>query len=357
MDSIDFGRALKAPFNDKGWPGKTALGFLWLLLGITSPVVYGAQLEYITRVSNGNEELPDWSDFGSKWVKGFLVSVAGFIYFLPIIILGMIMIVPGIISAAMSGDSNAAGGLLAGGGCLFSLIATVYVVAVSVLFYAAIVHYAVKGNFGAFFQFGEILGHVRDGSGYFVAWMWSLVIGFGVGAVMSVLSATGIGAIVYPAAIYLMTMITGHLFGQWAAKSYGYPGLGSGAPAYPAAAPGGYAPPPPPAHTPPAAPAQPAPPAAPQGYAAPSAPPAYTPPAPVAPAPVAAPEPPAYVPPAAPAPVAPQPPAYEPPAAPAPVAPQPPAYEPPAAPAPSAPEPPAPDAAFAPPADPEPPVE
>ena len=102
----------------------------------------------------------------------------------------------------------------------------------SVLFYAAMVHYAVKGNFGAFFQFGEILGHVRDGSGYFVAWMWSLVIGFGVGAVMSVLSATGIGAILYPAAIYLMTMITGHLFGQWAAKSYGYPGLGSGAPAY-----------------------------------------------------------------------------------------------------------------------------
>ena len=102
MDSIDFGRALKAPFNDKGWPAKTALGFLWLLLGITSPVVYGAQLEYITRVSNGNEELPDWSDFGSKWVKGFLVSVAGFIYFLPIIILGFIMFVPGIISAAIA---------------------------------------------------------------------------------------------------------------------------------------------------------------------------------------------------------------------------------------------------------------
>ncbi len=346
MDSIDFGRALKAPFNDKGWPAKTALGFLWLLLGITSPVVYGAQLEYITRVSNGNEELPDWSDFGNKWVKGFMVSVAGFIYFLPIIVLGFIMVVPGIISAAMDGG-NAAGGLLAGGGCLFSLIATVYIVAVSVLFYAAIVHYAVKGNFGAFFQFGEILGHVRDGSGYFVAWMWSLVIGFGVGAVMSVLSATGIGAIIYPAAIYLMTMITGHLFGQWAAKSYGYPGLGSGAPAYAgAAAPGGYAPPPPPAYTPPAPPAQPAPPAAPGGYQAPASPPAYAPPAPPAapayeppaPAPAAAPEPPAYVPPAAPAPVAPEPPAYEPPPAPAPAAP-------------------APDAAFGPPADSEPPAE
>jgi len=351
MDNIDFGRAIKAPFADKGWPGKTALGFLWLLLGITSPAVYGAELEYIVRVANGNEELPEWSDFGNKWVKGFMVSVAGFLYFLPVIILGMIMYVPAILSAiASGGDSNAIGGLFAGGSCLFGLIATVYIVAMSVLFYAAVVHYAVKGNFGAFFEFNEILTHVKDGTGYFAAWLWSLVVGLIVGAAMSVLSATGIGAILYPAAAYLMTMVIGHLFGQWAAKSYGFPGIGSAAPAY--GAPGGYAPPPPPAYTPPAQPP------APQGYQPPAAPPAYAPPAPPA-APVAAPAAPAPAPAApvaAPAPAAPEPaaapvapPAYTPAAAPAPVAPEAPAPVAPAAP----PAPPAPDAAFAPPAAPQ----
>lgn len=354
MDSVDFGRALKAPFNDKGWPGKTAMGFLWILLVVTSPVVYGAQLDYIKQVANGNEELPDWSDFGGKWVRGFMVGLAAFIYFLPIIVLGFIMIVPGIISAVLSGDGNAAGGLLAGGGCLFSIFAIVYGVAVSVLFSAAVVHYAVKGSFGAFFEFSEILAHVKDGTGYFAAWLWSIVVSFIVSAAMSVVSATGIGAILYPAATYLMVMITAHLFGQWAAKSYGFPGLGSGAPAYAPAA-GGYAPPPPPAYTPPT------PPAAPQGYQ-PAAPPAYAPPA--------QPAPPAYAPPAPEAP--PAPPAAAPMYAPA----APPAYAPPPAPTaaptpadvpqtpPAPPATPAPDAAFKapvappePPASPEPPAE
>lgn len=332
MDSVDFGRALKAPFNDKGWPGKTAMGFLWILLGVTSPAVYGAQLEYMVRVANGNEELPDWSDFGGKWVKGLMVAVAGLIYFLPVIVIGFIMFVPAMISAITSGgDGDALGGLLAGGSCLFGLIATVYIVAVSIFFYAATVHYAVKGTFGAFFQFSEILAHVKDGTGYFAAWLWSLVVGFIVGSVMSIVSATGIGAILYPAATYLMVMITAHLFGQWAAKSYGFAGLGgAAAPSYAPPPAGGYAPPAPPAYAPPA------PPAAPQGYQPPP-PPAYTPPAP--PAPPAAPAPPAYTPPAPPAPAPDA--AFAPPAAPVPPpAPAPETPAAPSAPAPS-PEPPA----------------
>lgn len=69
MNSIDLGRAFKAPFMDKEWPMKTLLGFVWALLVVTSPAVYGAQLEYIRRVSGGNEELPEWNDFGNKWVQ------------------------------------------------------------------------------------------------------------------------------------------------------------------------------------------------------------------------------------------------------------------------------------------------
>ncbi len=315
MDSVDFGRALKAPFNDKGWPMKTLLGFLWGFLVVTAPAVYGAQIEYTLRVANGNEELPDWSDFGSKWVKGFMVILAGMIYSLPITILGAILILPGMISAFMSGDSNAIGGLLAGGSCLFILVATVYWIALWLFFSAATVHYAVKGTFGAFFQFGEILAHIRDGSGYFAAWLWSVVVGMAIGVMMSIVSGVtgGVGGFLYPAATYLMVMITSHLFGQWAARSYGFPGLGGAAPAYGAPpAPGGYAPPAPPAappaYAPPAPPAYtpPAPPAAPQGSEAPAAPPAYAPPAPATPpAPPAAPPAPdaAFSPPAPPAPV------------------------------------------------------
>ena len=86
MDSIDLGRAFKAPFADKDWVKKTLLGavfgfpFFFFLL----PAVSGAMLDYIQSVSQGREELPEWTDFGTKWVHGLLLTIAYFIYLLPI---------------------------------------------------------------------------------------------------------------------------------------------------------------------------------------------------------------------------------------------------------------------------------
>jgi hypothetical protein len=315
MDKIDLGRAFKAPFADTDWVKKTLMGWLWMLLGVTAPAVYGAQLEYIKSVSEGREELPDWSDFGGKWVKGFLLLIAGFIYFLPVIVLGFIFAIPVIIAAASG--SNGMGGLAAGGMCLFWLFALVYTIAVAIIFYAATVNYALKGTFGSFFQFSEILARVRDGSGYFNAWLWAIVVSFAAGLAVSILSATFIGYILVPAVSYLSVMITAHLFGQWATRSYGIQAAAApvGVPGYVPPA-GAYAPP---AYAPPAAPAAPTPPAAPVSPPAPYQPPVAPPAAPVAPEPPIAP-------PAAP--VAPEAPVAPPAAPTAPPAP----YEPPTAP-------------------------
>jgi hypothetical protein len=340
MNQIDLGRALKAFFDDKEWPTKTLLGFLWILLGVTAPAAYGAQLDYVRDVSQNKETLPPWDDFGGKWVQGFQVLLAGFLYFLPVAILGAVVFVPAAITAIVSGERNVFGGLLAGGTCIFALFSVIYVIAVSLFYAAAITNFAMKRNFGAFFEFSTIMEKVRGGTGYFSAWLWLIVISFLGSAVTSVLSATGVGSILAPAVAYFVLMASGHVLGQWAALAYGGQPSGTIAPAgvpggYPPPAPQAYAPPPPPAQPyAPAVPAQPyvepvAAPPAPE-YAPPSAPPApptppvdYTPPPAAPPAPVEPPVQPAppadATPPAAPAPVEPAPPA--PPAAPAPPAP------------------------------------
>jgi hypothetical protein len=306
MDKIDLGRAFKAPFADTEWVKKTLFGWLWTLLVVTAPVVLGAQLDYIKSVSEGREELPNWDDFGSKWVRGFLLYVAYMIYAIPIWIAFFILLLPGIIAAAAS-NGNSGAGLFGGGMCLFSLVAIVYGIAMVLFLQAATVNYAMKGNFGALFEFGGIIARIRDGSGYFAAWLWAIVVSFAASIVMSVLSVVPVlGSIVGLAAVYLELMIMGHLFGQWAARSYGVAPMAApiGVPGYRPPA-GSYAPPAqptaPPVYTPPAPPAPPVAPAAPAATPAP-----YTPPpaAPAAP-PVAAPE----------APVAPPAP-YEPPTAP-----------------------------------------
>jgi len=302
MDSIDLGRAFKAPFADPKWVNKTLMGWLWLLLGVTSPAVFGAQMDYIRSVSEGREELPEWDNFGDKWVRGFLLMVAYFIYLLPIWILFFVLLLPGIIaSAATNGQSG--GALFGGGMCLFVLLAIVYGIGIAVVMYAATVNYALKRNFGSLFAFSEILGHVRDGSGYFAAWLWAIVASLAVSVVASVLGATFIGLIVVPAVYYLGWMVMGHLFGQWAARSYGVtpvaasyaasgyippsgtyaPPAAPSAPGYPPPSPPSapYAPPAPPAYVPPAPPAAPAPPAPPAPAPQPTDEP-YTPPAPPA---------------------------------------------------------------------------
>lgn len=285
---VDLGRAFRAPFDDPKWVNKTLMGFVWMLLGVTAPAVYGAELDYIRSVSRGDETLPEWDEFGRKWVQGLLVSVAGFIYFLPIVILGSVMLLPAVFAAlASGGDFGNMGdslvGLFAGGFCLFWVIAVVYAVAVSVLFSAATVHFALEDRFSAFFEIGAIMGHVKDGTGYLMAWAYTLVIAVAGSIGMSIVSSVtgGIGGILYPAVGYLMAMMTGHILGRWAALSYQIaasgPAPASGVPYAPPPAPAPVAPMAPPA--PPAASAPPAPPAPP----APDAPPA--PPAPQAPEP------------------------------------------------------------------------
>jgi len=291
MDSIDFGRAVKAPFEDKDWIVKTLLGFVWTLLVVTAPAVTGAQIVYIRSVSEGREQLPEWSDFGDLWVKGALAWVAGFIYFLPVIVLSVLFLVPVAVTSVSEGDSGVFASLLTGGACIWVMLVTLYAIAVSVLYYAALTHFSMKGTFGAFFQFGEILAHVR-GPGYFTAWLFSIVVSVVGGTITSVISGAtgGFGGIVSPAITYLMLMITGHLFGQWASRAYG-PGTAAALPAtagYPPVsppAPPAYTPPAPPAYTPPVPPA-------PEPYSPPASEPAM-PPAPQAPqAPPVAPQPP-----------------------------------------------------------------
>ncbi len=296
MDKIDLGRAFKAPFADPAWTKKTLLGWLWILLVVTMPAVYGAQMDYIKSVAEGREELPDWTDFGDKWIRGFLLMVAYFIYMLPIWVLFFILLLPGIIAMATS-NGNAGGGLFGGGICLFAVVAIVYSVAMALLLYGATVNYALKRNFGSLFAFSEIMGHIRDGSGYFAAWVWVLVVGLAAGVVTSILGVTVIGYIAVPAVSYLATMISGHLFGQWAARSYG---IAQVAPSY--AVPGYVAPTA--GYVPPAAPAAPI-------YAPPTPPAPPTAPVPPATAPEPVPAPPATAPPVAP-PAPPTPPAAPP---------------------------------------------
>jgi hypothetical protein len=224
MASIDLGRAFGSPYKDSSWVVKTLLGGLFFIIPIVNLVLGGALVARIKAVAEGDENLPEWGDFGSMWVKGLMVAIAGFVYMLPAVLIMFIGVVPGCLAAVASGGNDSSGGLAALGGgsfCLFYAIALIYVIAVSIFFYAALTNYALKGNFGSFFAFGDIMAKVREGN-YFMAWIFAIVATFVYG---------------------LVGMTAGHVLGQWASGVYGLPGpMGAvpatpGVPGYPPSAP------------------------------------------------------------------------------------------------------------------------
>jgi hypothetical protein len=238
-DAVDIQRGISAPFADREWLPKTLWAALWTGVVVTAPAVTGYTLDYVRSVAYGQETpLPEWNrGFGRWWIRGFLLGIAGFIYMLPAIILLIVSIVPLVVVAASSGaqEFGRTAALLGSGGvCLAGAAAIAYFIAVSLFFYGAYVNFALAEDFGALFRVGEIFARIKsDSSAYLTAWGVSLGVSFVTGVAASfagsVLGATGVlvplAGFIGGAFGFIGGLISAHLFGQYAARAYGLPGV------------------------------------------------------------------------------------------------------------------------------------
>lgn len=83
---MDYGKAFSVIFEDKQWVSKVLIGGLLFMASIVIfPIFFvnGYMIEYTQRVMKGDMSLPEWSDWGEKFRKGFLVFVTLTIYALP----------------------------------------------------------------------------------------------------------------------------------------------------------------------------------------------------------------------------------------------------------------------------------
>lgn len=98
----DIGKAFGAPFKDPAWFSKFVIAAMFLLLcliGIGIPIIVGYLIQVTQRVMRREEPvLPPWSDIGIKFVIGFKFCVVYLVYFIPIIILILPVLVIGVAS-------------------------------------------------------------------------------------------------------------------------------------------------------------------------------------------------------------------------------------------------------------------
>lgn len=229
---MDVGKSFRFVFDDKDWVSKLLLGLLVSIVPILNLAWYGYLVQMIRNVSQGNESpLPDWSDFGDKFVKGLVLAVATFIYSLPILAIIIIMAIGGVM-ADISTDGNltdTVASVFAGVGILFGCLILLYALALTFYLPAVYIHYSREETFGSCFEVGKVYklvsAHISE---YLTAWVVMLLFGIVLGILSSILFTIlfAIICIGWILAVALWAFLTvwpftvyAHLFGQVGALS------------------------------------------------------------------------------------------------------------------------------------------
>jgi hypothetical protein len=217
---MDITKAFRFVFDDKQWISKVLIGVLMTVLGfliIPALILQGYLVRIIRRVMGGlDNDLPEWDNFGDLLRDGFFVTVGQFLWFLPLILL---LIVAGVTTGGFSSlveGSDAAALIATGGGLLILCLTLLLVVAALFLTPALLIQYAIKGEFGAMFRFGEISDLIRNHmADILIVFLVTLVAGIAIGMVALI---PCLGWVIALASGPYLTFVTGHLYGQIAGK-------------------------------------------------------------------------------------------------------------------------------------------
>lgn len=203
------------------WIGRVAiggiLGFLSILV-VPALAISGYTLEVIRQTVAGEDEPPEWDDWGGLIVDGIKVAVVAFVYSIvpTIVVLGVGITMLGIGGAA--GDTG--GGIVAGVGILTFLLLIPVMFIVYYLVPAALANMAIEGNLGAAFDV-DVMRDVVLTSEYFLAVLMPIVVGILLNVVASILAVTVVGLVLVPFVSFYGQVAVFRMFGTAFADTSG----------------------------------------------------------------------------------------------------------------------------------------
>lgn len=223
---MDIGKSITFVTEDEKWLEKLGIGALVAAVPVLNFAWTGFMVDVMRNVAAGESKpLPDWTDLGEKLLRGLLVTIAGFIYALPAILVGCLLaglsFVP--LIAADQGSQGSGEQIALGSAALLvslSCCLGLFILLLSFIFPAVLINYSRKGAFGSCFEFGEIMRLITTNLGeYVTAWVITIAAGFIVG---TVLGAAGMLVGWIPCIGWLILWVLGAIAGAYLGAVYAH---------------------------------------------------------------------------------------------------------------------------------------
>jgi len=207
----NIGRAFTYPFDDREWLPKIVIGGVILVVPILNFAFFGYALTVMQAVmENRLADLPDWSDFSTKWKRGLYIFLAALIYGLPAYLLVACAYVPLIIASSQPSDSEGALALLSLSlMCVAVILVMVYALLVLLIAPFLAGMYIQADEFKAFFRLRGAFDMLKANLGDAVIILLLTI-------VASIIGSLGVYFCVIPMIFTLpySYLIIAHLYGQ-----------------------------------------------------------------------------------------------------------------------------------------------
>ncbi|MFW6384437.1 MAG: DUF4013 domain-containing protein [Halodesulfurarchaeum sp.] len=186
------------------------LGFLSFLI-LPLFALQGYLYKVLEGTIAGEDDPPEFTEWGELLAKGIGVTVIGFVYSVVPVVLWLV--VTGAFLGTGSAVGGDAGGLVAGLGALALLLFVPVLLLIYYLVPAAIANYAAEGDLLAAFAIGSITDVILSGE-YLLAVLMPIVIGLLVFGVTFVLTLTVIGVVLVPFVQFYGQVAVFRMFGS-----------------------------------------------------------------------------------------------------------------------------------------------
>jgi hypothetical protein len=204
--TLDIGRSFTYMFEDESWIMKIVIGGILLVIPIINFMVFGYALEALKRAADGMDTpLPEWDDFGGKFVKGLMLFLIGLVYAIPSILVACCV---GAI-AGLGGDGDALTDMATMLQLCVQCLSFVWSIVIFVITPAIWIRYAETGEFMSAFQFGELFSFITSNIANYVVALILVVVAVFIAYFGLIACLVGVLFTMFWA-----QLVTAHLYGQ-----------------------------------------------------------------------------------------------------------------------------------------------